>query len=303
MLEGGEDPRFIARRMVILASEDVGNADPQALLVADGGGRGGRPGRPAGVRAQPRAGRRLPGAGAEVERLHAGDRRRPAPTSASTAPQPPPDYLRDAHYPGAAKLGRGTATSTPTTSPAASPASRCCRRASRAGASTSRPTAASRQSCGGGWRRCGSASGTPEAPQLPAGRRVPNTRPSLCSQGEPDVRGRRFGLGTSGRMMPAMEAATRRAPARGGRQGSSSSRSTLRPASWSARSTRHPGQVQAIVDDVAEVQPALGRADARRPRRATCAGPPTCCSTRSTRWPSCSHASRASRATRPTRWS
>jgi putative ATPase len=34
MLEGGEDPRFIARRMVILASEDVGNADPQALVVA-----------------------------------------------------------------------------------------------------------------------------------------------------------------------------------------------------------------------------------------------------------------------------
>jgi len=34
MLEGGEDPRFIVRRMVILASEDIGNADPQALLVA-----------------------------------------------------------------------------------------------------------------------------------------------------------------------------------------------------------------------------------------------------------------------------
>ena len=34
MLEAGEDPRFIARRMVILASEDVGNADPRALLVA-----------------------------------------------------------------------------------------------------------------------------------------------------------------------------------------------------------------------------------------------------------------------------
>jgi putative ATPase len=34
MLEGGEDARFIARRMVILASEDVGDADPQALLVA-----------------------------------------------------------------------------------------------------------------------------------------------------------------------------------------------------------------------------------------------------------------------------
>src|SRR6266478_1175374 len=34
MLESGEDPRFIARRIVICASEDVGNADPQALLVA-----------------------------------------------------------------------------------------------------------------------------------------------------------------------------------------------------------------------------------------------------------------------------
>jgi putative ATPase len=34
MLEGGEDPRFIVRRMVILASEDIGNADPAALGVA-----------------------------------------------------------------------------------------------------------------------------------------------------------------------------------------------------------------------------------------------------------------------------
>src|SRR4051794_7892573 len=34
MLEGGEDARFIARRMIILASEDIGNADPQALQVA-----------------------------------------------------------------------------------------------------------------------------------------------------------------------------------------------------------------------------------------------------------------------------
>jgi putative ATPase len=34
MLEGGEDPRFIVRRMVILASEDIGNADPEALRVA-----------------------------------------------------------------------------------------------------------------------------------------------------------------------------------------------------------------------------------------------------------------------------
>ena len=34
MLEGGEDPRFIARRIAICASEDVGNADPQAIVVA-----------------------------------------------------------------------------------------------------------------------------------------------------------------------------------------------------------------------------------------------------------------------------
>lgn len=34
MLESGEDPRFVARRLVIAASEDIGNADPQALLIA-----------------------------------------------------------------------------------------------------------------------------------------------------------------------------------------------------------------------------------------------------------------------------
>ncbi len=34
MLEAGEDPRFVARRIAILASEDIGNADPRALLVA-----------------------------------------------------------------------------------------------------------------------------------------------------------------------------------------------------------------------------------------------------------------------------
>jgi putative ATPase len=34
MLEAGEDPRFVLRRMIIFASEDIGNADPRALLVA-----------------------------------------------------------------------------------------------------------------------------------------------------------------------------------------------------------------------------------------------------------------------------
>ena len=37
MLEGGEDPLFIARRLLILASEDVGNADPQGLVIANAG--------------------------------------------------------------------------------------------------------------------------------------------------------------------------------------------------------------------------------------------------------------------------
>ena len=39
MLEAGEDPRLVARRLVILASEDIGMADPQALLVADAAAR------------------------------------------------------------------------------------------------------------------------------------------------------------------------------------------------------------------------------------------------------------------------
>lgn len=39
LLEAGEDARFVARRLVILASEDVGNADPQGLLIADAAAR------------------------------------------------------------------------------------------------------------------------------------------------------------------------------------------------------------------------------------------------------------------------
>ncbi len=37
MIDAGEDPKFIARRMVVLASEDIGNADPQALVIATSG--------------------------------------------------------------------------------------------------------------------------------------------------------------------------------------------------------------------------------------------------------------------------
>ena len=66
MLEGGEDPRFIVRRMVVLASEDIGNADPQALVGGDRGGRRGRARRHARGSVRAGAGGDLPVARAEV---------------------------------------------------------------------------------------------------------------------------------------------------------------------------------------------------------------------------------------------
>jgi putative ATPase len=39
MIRGGEDPRFIARRLMVCAAEDVGNADPQAFLLAEAASR------------------------------------------------------------------------------------------------------------------------------------------------------------------------------------------------------------------------------------------------------------------------
>ncbi len=107
MLEGGEDPRFLARRMVILASEDIGNADPMALLVAD-----------AAARAVDRVG--LPEAALNLSQAAIYLALAPKSNAATTAigaaraevrksgAQTPPDYLRDAHYPGAEALGRGT---------------------------------------------------------------------------------------------------------------------------------------------------------------------------------------------------
>ena len=106
MLEGGEDPRFIARRMVILASEDVGNADPQALLVADAAARAvDRVGLPECALNLAQAAVYLalaPKSNASHKALSAAR----AEVRAHGA-KTPPDYLRDAHYPGAAALGRG----------------------------------------------------------------------------------------------------------------------------------------------------------------------------------------------------
>ena len=106
MLEGGEDPRFIARRMVILASEDVGNADPQALLVATAAAAAvDRVGLPE-CRAQPRPGGGVPGAGPEVERVLLAISRAGAHVRASTARSPRPLTFATRITPGR-ELGRG----------------------------------------------------------------------------------------------------------------------------------------------------------------------------------------------------
>ncbi|HEY5815368.1 MAG TPA: replication-associated recombination protein A [Solirubrobacterales bacterium] len=106
MLEGGEDPRFIARRMVILASEDVGNADPQALLVADAAARAvDRVGLPECALNLAQAAVYLalaPKSNASYKALG-----RARGEVRQNGAKTPPDYLRDAHYPGAEKLGRG----------------------------------------------------------------------------------------------------------------------------------------------------------------------------------------------------
>ncbi len=106
MLEGGEDPRFIVRRMVILASEDIGNADPQALLVADAAARAvDRVGLPECALNLAQAAVYLalaPKSNASYKGLEAAR----AEVRANGA-RTPPDYLRDAHYPGAKSLGRG----------------------------------------------------------------------------------------------------------------------------------------------------------------------------------------------------
>jgi putative ATPase len=106
MLEGGEDPRFIARRMVILASEDVGNADPQALLVATAAAQAvDRVGMPECALNLGQAAVYLALA-PKSNASYLGISRAMAHVREHGAAEPPP-YLQDAHYPGAEKLGRG----------------------------------------------------------------------------------------------------------------------------------------------------------------------------------------------------
>ena len=106
MLESGEDVRFIARRIVICAAEDVGNADPMALVVANSAAQA------AHFIGLPEA--QLPLAQAVCYIANAPksnacctaifSAREEARAVQSTVPK----HLRDAHYPGAGALGHGT---------------------------------------------------------------------------------------------------------------------------------------------------------------------------------------------------
>lgn len=106
MLYAGEDPRFLARRIVICAAEDVGNADPMALVVAESMAAAlDRIGMPEGklllsqaclyVASAPKSNAATT---AIFSALELAER-------TATAPIPP--YLQDAHYRGHKQLGRG----------------------------------------------------------------------------------------------------------------------------------------------------------------------------------------------------
>ena len=105
-LEAGEDPRFIARRIAILASEDIGNADPRAVMVAA-----------AAFDIVEKIG--MPEA--QLTLSQAVIYMATAPKSNASAlaiwtaakdvkegrTLPVPKHLRDSHYPGAKRLGHG----------------------------------------------------------------------------------------------------------------------------------------------------------------------------------------------------
>jgi putative ATPase len=106
MLAGGEDPRFIARRMVIFASEDIGNAAPQALAVATAAAAAvDRVGLPECRLNLAQAAVYLalaPKSNASYQALLAAERE-----IRSHGLAEPPAAIRDSHYPGAKELGRG----------------------------------------------------------------------------------------------------------------------------------------------------------------------------------------------------
>ncbi len=106
MLESGEDPRFVARRMIVLASEDIGNADPQALLVAIAAAQAvEHVGLPEARLNLAQAAIYLARAPKSNEVLKAlGEASRDVREHGALRP---PKSLRDTHYRGAGSLGHG----------------------------------------------------------------------------------------------------------------------------------------------------------------------------------------------------
>jgi putative ATPase len=106
MLEAGEDPRFIARRLVVHASEDIGLADPTALLAASAAAQAvqliGLPEARINLAQATIHLALAPKSNAVVRAIDAAQ----ADVRAGLAGDVPP-ALRDSHYPGAAKLGAG----------------------------------------------------------------------------------------------------------------------------------------------------------------------------------------------------
>jgi putative ATPase len=106
MIEGGEDPRFLARRLVILASEDIGLADPQALLIAEAAARAveyvGLPEAALNLAEAVIYLARAPKSNAVIVALG-----RAQEDVRSGSPQEVPAHLRDSHYKAAESLGHG----------------------------------------------------------------------------------------------------------------------------------------------------------------------------------------------------
>ena len=106
MLAAGEDPRFIARRLVILASEDIGMADPTALITAVAAMQAVQlVGLPEGRLSLAQAVIHLATAPKSNAVILAIDSAMNEVRGGATGAVPP--HLRDAHYVGAAKLGHG----------------------------------------------------------------------------------------------------------------------------------------------------------------------------------------------------
>ena len=106
MLYAGEDVKFIARRIMILASEDIGNADPMALNVAVSAAQAvERIGMPEAQIILSQAVTYMASAPKSNACIMAVDKALEMVRSQNTGQVPP--YLRDAHYGGAKKLGHG----------------------------------------------------------------------------------------------------------------------------------------------------------------------------------------------------